>query len=145
MALKKKIVIGILTVVCGVQLLFAFEIFMVANNGQLLPMMEESIGKTTAEVDQYSPELLQFIFTPIKVTAALLFSLNVGILLLLYFPFRKNREWAAIPLFSLLFLWLLPAIYFYSQQPGAPWQIWAGLLFLVLLALGLYLSRKKTG
>lgn len=48
-----------------------------ASSGNLMPLMEESIGKTTSEINDYSPELLKFIFTPIKVISALLLSLTV--------------------------------------------------------------------
>ena len=143
MSTKRKIVIVILTPVCGVMLLFAGEVFMMANSGKLMPLMEENIGKTTSEINQYSPELLKFLFTPIKVVSALLLSLTTGILLMLYGPFRKNKEWATISIFTPLIVWLILAIWIYNSQTSAPWQIWLILLILVLIALTLILTERK--
>ena len=142
MTLKKKIAIGILTVVCGVMIVFAFVIFSMAGSGNLMPLMEESIGKTTTELRDYSPELLQFIFTPIKVISALLFSLSTGILILVYGPFRSNKKWATLSIFTPLMLWLILAIWIYSMQSSAPWQIWLVLLVLVAIAFVLTLTEK---
>ncbi len=143
MTLKKKIVIGILTIICGVMLVFAFEIFTMANSGNLMPLMEDSIGKTTLEIKEYSPELLQFIFTPIKVISALLFSFTIGILVLLYGPFKKNMKWATYSIFTPLMIWLILAILIYSSQPSAPWQIWLILFVLAFIALILTLTEKN--
>ncbi len=143
MSTKRKIVIGILTLVCGVMLLFAGEVFVMANSGKLMPLMEQNIGKTTSEIREYSPELLQFLFTPIKAVSALLFSLTIGVLLVLYGPFRKNAKWATISTFIPLIVWLILAIWLYSSQSSAPWQIWLVLLVLVLIALAVNLTDKK--
>ncbi len=125
-------------------LLFAFEIFAMANIGKLMPLMEESIGKTTAEIDEYSPELLSFIFTPIKIIAALLFSLVIGILILVYGPFKKNLKWASIAIFTPLLFWLASATLIYKSQASAPWQIWLILLVFVIVALVLTLKEKES-
>ncbi len=143
MSTKRKIVIGILTLVCGVMLLFAGEVFVMANSGKLMPLMEQNIGKTTSEIREYSPELLQFLFTPIKAVSALLFSLTIGVLLVLYGPFRKNVKWATISIFIPLIVWLILAIWIYSSQSSAPWQIWLVLLVLVLIALAVNFTDKK--
>ena len=143
MSTKRKIVIGILTLVCGVMLLFAAEIFIMANSGKLMPLMEENIGKSTSEIRQYSPELVQFLFTPIKAVSALLLSLSVVVLLVLYGPFRKNAKWANCSVFTPLIVWLISAIWIYSSQSSAPWQIWLVLLVLVLVALALTLTERS--
>lgn len=143
MSKKRKIVTGILTLVCGVMLVFAAEVFIMANAGKLMPLMEQNIGKTTSEIHEYSPELVQFLFTPMKAVSALLLSLTVGILLVLYGPFRKNAKWARISVFTPLILWLVLAIWIYSNQASAPWQIWLVLLVLVLIALALSLTEKR--
>lgn len=143
MTTKKKIATGILTLVCGVMLLFAFEVFMMANSGRLMPLMEENIGKTTAEISNYSPELMSLMFTPIKATSALIFSLSIGILIMLYGPFRKNMKWASTSIFTILLVWLSAALLIYSSQPNAPWQVWLVLLLLVIIAFLLDLADKR--
>lgn len=143
MSIKKKISIGILTLVCGVLLLFAGEIFSMASSGNLMPVMEQNIGKTSAELREYSPALLSVFFTSIKAVSALLLSLCVGSLILIYGPFRKNRKWASIVLFPMLFVWLIPAILIYYVQPNAPWLLWVVLLGLVLISLILEILDKK--
>ncbi len=143
MTIKRKIAIGILTIVCAVMLVFAFEVFTMANSGKLMPLMEENIGKTTSEINNYSSKLLQFIFTPIKVVSALIFSLTIGLLLLLYGPFKKNQKWATIAIFIPVITWLILAVWIYSSQSSAPWQIWFILLILVLIALAITLTDKK--
>lgn len=144
MGIKKKISIGILTLVCTVMLLFAGEIFTMAVSGNLMPVMEQNIGKTSAELRAYSPTLLSVFFTSMKAVSALLLSLSVGVLILIYGSFRKNRKWASIVIYALLFVWLVPAILIYSSQPNAPWMLWISLLVLVLISLILELLEKKT-
>lgn|SRR5690606_5391402 len=117
MTIKKKLSIGILTLVCAVMLLFAGEIFPMASSGNLMPVMEQNIGKTSAELREYSPALLSVFFTSIKAVSALLFSLSVGILLLIFGPFKKRKKWASIAIFTILFVWLIPAIFIYYVQP----------------------------
>ena len=108
MGIKRKIAIGILTLVCGVMLLFAAEIFSMAGSGNLMPVMEQNIGKTTAEIKEFSPTLLSVFFTSIKAVSALLLSLSVGILLLIYGPYRKKRKGASKVIYALLIVWLFP-------------------------------------
>ena len=143
MTVKKKISIGILTVVCAIMLLFAFEVFFTAANGKLMPLMEESTGKTTSEIKDFSPGLLSFIFTLMKVIPSLLFSLSIGTLILLYGPFRRKKKWATTAVFIPLTVWLISAILIYKSQVAAPWQIWLVLLILVVLALLLTVTDKK--
>ncbi len=143
MTIKKKVAIAILTIVCGVMLLFAFEVFNMVNSGKLMPLMEENIGKTTAEINDYSPELLQLVFTPIKVVSALIFSFTLALLFLIYGPFKRGLKWSTISIFTPLIVWLILAILIYSSQSSAPWQIWLILLILVLIALALTLTEKK--
>lgn len=143
MNFKKKISIGILTLVSGVMLLFAGEIFIMASSGNLMPVMEQNIGKTSAELREYSPALLSVFFTSIKAVSALLFSLSLGILVLIYGPFRKSRKWASLVLYAMLFVWLIPAIFIYYVQPNAPWLLWVVLLKLVLISLILELLDNK--
>lgn len=136
---------GVLTMVCGVMLLFAAEVFLMAYSQQLMPLMEESIGKTSVEIMDYSPELMSFMFTPIKAMSALLFTLSVGILIMLYGPFRKGQKWASFTIFPMLILWLTSAIVIYLGQPGAPWPVWLILLILVFIALILDYTNQKSG
>ena len=143
MTLKKKISIGILTVVCGIMLLFAFEVLYMAASGQLMPLMEESTGKTTSDINDFSPGLLSFVFTLMKVIPSLLVSLSLGVLILLYGPFKRKRKWATAAIFIPLSLWLICAILIYRAQAAAPWQLWLILLILVLFALLLTLTDKK--
>lgn len=143
MTIKKKISIALLTLVCAVMMLFAAEIFMMANGGELFPAMEENIGKTSEELREFSPNLIAVLFTPVKALAALLLSLCVGILILVYAPFRRGEKWATLCIFSMLFLWLVPAFFIYYAQPNAPWLLWLILLLLVCIALGLELMEKK--
>lgn len=143
MTIKKKMSIGILTLVCGVMLLFAFEVFSTATGGKLMPLMEESIGKSTSEINAFSPVLLSFIFTLLKVIPALLFSLIMGVLILLYGPFKTDKKWASIAIFTPLIFWLISAIFIYRALEAAPWQLWLILLILVILALTLSLTDKK--
>lgn len=143
MTLKKKISVALITLVCAVMTLFAAEIFVMANTGDLIPVMEENIGKTSNEVQEFSPGLIPMFFTPVKALAALLFSFSVGILILVYGPYRKGIRWATISIFSMLFLWLIPAMVIYYLQPNAPWPLWASLLLLVVIALLLQLTDKK--
>ena len=142
MTTKKKISIGILTLVCLVMLLFAVEIFIMASSGKLFPVMEEAIGKTTEELQEYSPGLLSLLFTPIKALAALLMSFTIGILIMIYGPFRKNRKWASVCIFTMLFGWLISAFMIYYAQPNAPFMLWIFLLVLVVIALILVLTNK---
>jgi hypothetical protein len=142
MTVKKKISIGILTLVCGVMLLFAFQVFATALNGEIMPLMEASVGKTTSEINSFSPALLGFIFTLMKVIPAVLLSLNVGILILLYGPFKRNKKWALFAVYVPLFVWLISAIFIYKAQASAPWQLWLILLILVLLALILTITDR---
>lgn len=135
MTVKKKVSIGILTLVCGVMILFAFEVFSTAAGGKLLPLMENSTGRSTSEINNFSPGLLSFILTLLKVIPALLVSLNIGILILLYGPFKRHKKWAGLAIFTPLIFWLLSAIFIYKAQPEAPWQLWLVLLILVVLAL----------
>ncbi len=125
---------GILTLVCAVMLLFAGEIFTMASSGNLMPVMEENIGKTSADLREYSPALLSVFFTSIKAVSALLLSLSVGILILVYGLFRKGGKWASIAIFALLLFWLIPAIFIYYVQPNSPWLLWVFLLGLVLIS-----------
>lgn len=143
MGIKKKISIGLLTLVCAVMLLFAGEIFSMASSGNLMPVMEQNIGKTSAELRAYSPALLSVFFTSVKAVSALLLSLSVGTLVLIYIPFRKNRKWASTVIFTLLFVWLIPAIFIYSSQPNAPWMLWVSLLVLAVIALLLEVLENK--
>ena len=143
MGIKKKISIVILTLVCAVMLLFAGEIFTMALSGNLMPVMEQNIGKTSAELRAYSPALLSVFFTSVKAVSALLFSLSVGILMLIYGPFRRKRKWASIVIFSLLFVWLIPAVFIYYSQPNAPWMLWVALLVLVVISLVLETMENK--
>lgn len=142
MTTKKKISIGILTLVCLVMLLFPVEIFMMASSGKLLPVMEESIGKTSEELQEYSPGLLPLLFTPIKALAALLMSFTIGLLIMIYGPFRKNRKWASVCIFTMLFGWLISAFMIYYAQPNAPYMLWIFLLVLVVVAFILVLIDK---
>ncbi|WP_029038031.1 hypothetical protein [Salinimicrobium xinjiangense] len=143
MTIKKKISIGILSLVCAVMLLFAGEIFWMASSGNLMPVMEQNIGKTSTELRAYSPGLLSVFFTSIKAVSALLLSISVGILILIYGPFRKQRKWASIVIYALLFVWLIPAILIYSSQPNAPWMLWVALLVLVVISLVLEILESK--
>jgi hypothetical protein len=143
MTVKKKISIGILTLVCGVMLLFAFQVFSTALGGEMMPLMEASVGKTTSEINSFSPALLGFIFTLMKVIPAVLLSLNVGILILLYGPFKRNKKWALFAVYFPLILWLISAIFIYKAQASAPWQLWLILLILVLLALILTITESR--
>lgn len=143
MTLKKKISIAILTLVCAVMLLFAVEVFFTAASGELMPLMEESTGRTTSEIKEFSPGLLSFIFTLMKIIPSLLGSLSIGILILLYGPFKRGKKWATSAIFIPLIFWLLSAILIYSQQTAAPWEIWLALLVLVALALLLTGTDKK--
>lgn len=143
MTIKKKVSIALLTLVCGVMMLFAAEIFIMAGSNELFPVMEENIGKTSEEVRDFSPNLIAVLFTPVKALAALLFSLSVGILILVYAPYRRGEKWATICIFSMLFLWLVPAFLIYSAQPNAPWPLWLLLLLLACIAFGLELLAKK--
>lgn len=143
MTLKKKISIALLTLVCAVILLFAVEIFMMANSGELFPVMEENIGKTSEELREFSPNLIAVLFTPVKALAALLLSLSAGILILVYGPFKKGKKWASLCIYSMLFLWLIPAAMIYYAQPNAPWLLWVVLLLLALVSLILELIDRK--
>ena len=124
-------------------LLFAFEVFFTAAGGELMPLMEDSIGKSTSDVEQFSPALLSFIFTLLKVIPALLLSLTIGIVILIYGPFRRGRKWASIGIFTPLIIWLLSATFIYREQAAAPWQLWLVLLVFVVLALVLTLTDKR--
>ncbi len=143
MTIKKKFSIGILTLVCAVLLLFAFEIFLMATSGNLMPVMEQNIGKSSAQIHEYSPALLSVLFTSIKAVSALLLSLSVGILILVYGPFRKSRKWASIVIFAMLFVWLIPAFFIYYVQPDSPWMLWLVILGLVLISLILEIFENK--
>ena len=143
MTLRKKISIGILTLVCAVMLVFAVEVFFTAASGKLMPLMEESTGRTASEIKEFSPGLLAFIFTLMKIIPSLLSSLSIGILILLYGPFKNGKKWATIAIFVPLIFWLLSAILIYTQQAAAPWQIWLVLLILVTIALLLTVTDKK--
>lgn len=140
---KKMISIGLLTIVCGVMLLFAFEVFYTAAGGGFMPLMEDSIGKTSSEIKEFSPALLSFIFTLMKVIPALMVSLSTAILILLYGPYKSSKRWASFAIFFPLILWLISAIFIYKKQATAPWQIWLVLLLLVFLALLLTWTDKK--
>lgn len=105
-------------------LLYAFEVFTMAQSEKLMPLRDENIGKSTSEIKEFSPAMLKFIFTPIKIVVALLLSLSVGILILLYGPFKKNHKWASISIFTPLIIWMISAILIYKQGAAAPWQIW---------------------
>lgn len=100
MTIKKKVSIALLTLVCGVMMLFAAEIFIMAGSNELFPVMEENIGKTSEEVREFSPNLIAVLFTPVKALAALLFSLSVGILILVYAPYRRGEKWAPSAFFQ---------------------------------------------
>ncbi len=143
MNIKKKFSIGILTLVCAIILLFAFEIFLMANSGNLMPVMEQNIGKTSAQINEYSPSLLSVFFTSIKAVSALMLSLSLGILILVYGPFRKSRKWASIVIYAMLFVWLIPAFFIYYVQPNSPWLLWLVLLGLVLISLILEIIENK--
>ncbi len=143
MTIKKKISIGILTLVCAVMLLFAGEIFTMASSGNLMPVMEQNIGKTSAELREYSPALLSVFFTSMKAVSALLFSLSLGILILIYGPFRNRKKWASITIFTMLSAWLIPAIFIYYVQPNAPWLLWVVLLVMVGISIILEILENK--
>lgn len=143
MTIKKKISIGLLTLVCGIMLLFAFEVFFTAASGELMPLMEESTGRATSEIKSFSPALLNFILSLMKIIPALLCSLSTGILILLYGPFKRRKLWASFAVFIPLIFWLISAILIYKELAAAPWQIWLILLVLVLLALLLTVTDKK--
>lgn len=143
MTTKRKIALVVLTVVCGVMLLFSFEVFRNASSQELMPLMEESIGKTASEINDFSPALLTFIFTLMKVIPSLLFSFNIGILILLFGPFRRSKKWASAAIFIPLIVWLTSAILIYRELAAAPWQLWLVLLILVALALILTLTDNR--
>lgn len=124
-------------------MLFAFEVFSTAAGEKLMPLMEESTGRTTSEIKDFSPGLLSLIFTLLKVVPALLVSLSIGILILLYGPFKSHKKWAGIAIFSPLIFWFIAAIFIYKEQPAAPWWLWLVLLLLVILALLLTVTDKK--
>lgn len=143
MTIKKKITIGILTIVCGAMLLLSFAVFMQANSGVLRPDIEELIGKTTEQVNDFSPGFLQLVFFTFKIMAALIFSLSIGLFILLYGPFKRNLKWSTVSIFTPLIIWLISATIIYSRQPSAPWQMWFALLILVIVAFILTLTDKN--
>ena len=143
MTIKKKISLGLLTTVCGIMLLFAFEVFYTATGGELMPLMEENVGHNSSEINESSPGLLSLLLTLLKVIPALLISFSVGLLILIYGPFIRNKKCAIAAIFAPLTVWLISATLIYREQAAAPWQLWLILLILVVLVLLLTLTEKK--
>lgn len=141
--MKKKISITLLTMISVVMLILPAQVAISAAGGEILPLMEQSIGLTTEEIREFDPALLAFMLTLLKIIAALFFSFTTALLILIYGPFRRGMRWASKAIFVPLTLWLVLAVMIYSSQPGAPWQIWAVLLGLDLVALGLTVSDKN--
>lgn len=57
---------------------------------------------------------------PVEVVSALLFTLAIGLLILIYGPLKQNLKWSTISVFTPLIIWLVLAIIIYSIETSAP-------------------------
>lgn len=142
MTIKKKVAIGILTTVCGAMLLLSLALFLQASSGNLRPEIVENFEKSTGQVIDYSPAT-QHGFFAMKWISSLIFSLSIGLLIVLYEPFKRNLKWASVSIFTPLMLFLISTTWIVSIYPPAPWQMFLALLILVVIALMLTLSEKN--
>ncbi len=144
MTIKKKFSIGILTLICALMIVFAFEVFLLPSSGNLIPGTEQNIGVPSVEIGESGAPLLSvFYFTSIIAVLTLLLSLSIGIVILVYGPFRKRKKWASLAIFTMLIVWLISAFLIYYIQPHAPRLLWVLLLGLVLIALILEILKIK--
>ena len=126
----------LLYIITGIMLLFALGLFFaVVVRGKLLPNMEFIIGMTSAEIRQTSPGLLKFILVFLSVVSALMFSLGVGMTMLIWGPFNRRDPEARRIVFTTLGTFLLFAeIISFSVFPYSPWPIWSLCLILGMIA-----------
>lgn len=135
--MKRKIAMAFLYLVCLIMILFAFDLSRAGYSEKLLPVMEETIGKTTQQLNESNPNLLTVFFTVLKVNAALFLSFAVALIIAISSPFRKGKTWSIPVIFIPIGIWLILAVVIYLPIPKSPLFIWiiAGVLTIIAFIL----------
>jgi hypothetical protein len=135
----------LLYLVCLVMILFAFDLFKAGYTQKLLPIMKQTIGRTTEQIKESNPNLLNVFFTVLKVNGALFVSFAVGLIMTISMPFRQEKEWSVPVIFVSLGIWLALAIVIYFPIPNSPLFIWVIAAILTAIAFILSVTVKDKG
>lgn len=143
--MEKKIKIAsiLLYIICTLFLLLAALLAVgVVLRGALLPPMEELIGMTTQELNNFNPKVFKFFLRPLSMVAALLFTLSISIFMLTKGPFKKQDPWARNVIFTMLAIYLaLAEIIALSTFPVGPWPVFS---LCIILAIISFIISKPT-
>jgi hypothetical protein len=114
-------------------------------SSQIMPYHQEVIGMKWADV---APRFQMMFLAFLNGSGIAMFSLGTGIIILLFFPFRRGEIWSR---------WAIPLIYFpgsiyvlfiarnlhNNTQASTPWLFQAILILIAIVGLVLSLERSR--